>query len=282
MSTSDLMKSMDRLSSVTELSKSLFGRNKNVLEWTYEFAGTPLHIKALEALKQRVQYERELEQLESKEMNWRELEEMPRSRREEIRKRQNKARSDIRRKLEAADAKMKQLESDLIDHRIKQAKAEKVSQTVIKSSTTETPEKASGEKSMNPDGEDENDPDLKKRCSMKKSMVIGSLVHEVDGDEDLSKSIEDGVTCLEVNPWNVPDLQKSVTLQQDIGPTGPGMDTDPVLRQQVIEETVHSDPAGNAGQGGLASWFSPATKPAVIEDETDPFLAIQSKKLDRL
>jgi hypothetical protein len=323
----DLMKSMDHLENTAELCKGMLCKgmffNKNVMEWSYQFGGTPLNIKALECLKDRIKCEREMEQLDAKHLDYDELEEKPRSARQKIRKKQAAERRAIRDRMEKIDAKMKQLESELIDHRIAEAKKMGKSDAevidLLKTMVTKdgkelkfkevqakieasggaadagavaakvyrqaggVPDKTSktskqlkaqkkerAAKAMNPAGDDEGDPDLKKKC--KKSM---------DADNELAKSVEDG-GFVEMNPWNMaPDLSKGILIEEDIGPAISGPEAEPIMRQAVIDETVHMDPAGNSGQGGLADWFRPIDKPAVIEDAEDPFLAIESRRRDR-
>lgn len=143
-----------------------------------------------------------------------------------------------------------------------------------------TPRSADTDKSMDPEDKPA-DKDLEKKCGMKKSMVMIGGVPHIVGDESLAKSIEDGMVGLDVPPMN-DRLQKGTIIEADLGPSNPRGETDPILRQQVIDETIEIDPAGNGGAGGLAQWFAMVQPMGGVEDVTDPYLAIESRKLDRI
>jgi len=100
------------------LRKGLYNR---VTEWAGQFMGTPLYVEALRCLKEKAQCDKEAEATRAKHKSWRELEELPRSRRQEMRKKQDKAMDVHHQRSSKILAKMDGLEERLLDHQIAEA-----------------------------------------------------------------------------------------------------------------------------------------------------------------
>lgn len=106
--------------SVQDLRKGFYNRAS---EWADQFSGSPLYVEALQLLKDRIQCDKDTDAERSKHKSYRELEEMPRSKRMEARKKQEAAMDKFYKRQDAIQAKMSALEERLLDHKIEQAKA---------------------------------------------------------------------------------------------------------------------------------------------------------------
>lgn len=106
--------------SVAELRKGFYNR---ATEWADQFYGTPLAVEALQLLKERIKGNKDADAERAKHKTWRELEEMPRSKRQEIRKKQEAVMDKHYKKQEALEARQSSLEEKLLDHKIAQAQA---------------------------------------------------------------------------------------------------------------------------------------------------------------
>lgn len=95
-------------------------------DWANQFMGyQDLYVKALELLKDQMNLNAEREKFQGSGKSWEEIEEMPRSRRDEYRKKRNKERSKFDKRSGDLQSRKCKLEEELLDKKIADAKMRK-------------------------------------------------------------------------------------------------------------------------------------------------------------
>ena len=257
---------------VDDLHKSLgLMYDRDVTSWAGQFAGSPLYEQALTLLKKQLETGRKHE-LERKAMpTWSEIDEMPKSKRILVRKKQSEVFDRHQKERQAMDIERDQLEMKLIDHKIAQAaKMREAAMAKARHQEADTLRKS--------------DPAPAAPPAQATVLRKGRMEIRVDGgDEDqILKAIEDGTTVIGAQGSTLPQdgrhlllgrrgtrLEKSggvaggtIFQGEHDGQGSRGGDyRESYARAQEFVNIQDDDPAGNRGQGGLSQWFSDAWSP---------------------
>jgi hypothetical protein len=105
-----------------DMLKALYGMRREVTEWANQFHGSPMYTEALECLRDNMALEARVADMRKNQKSWREIDDMPRSKRAKERERQSKQDAAMDKERETIAARMTKLEVQLVDHRIKEAK----------------------------------------------------------------------------------------------------------------------------------------------------------------
>lgn len=100
------------------------GRGRGILEWADQFYHTPWHVQALQCIKDKMECSRKQDKLWKEEVPYQDRRKWSGAKRGEYEAKQEKAREKIRKEEDTIRERMDTLESNLIDYRLDQEKAE--------------------------------------------------------------------------------------------------------------------------------------------------------------
>lgn len=262
---SDPKKGLEKsLLTTRDLRKAMYPRS-DVIGWAGQFYGTPLHVQALEHLKQIRVLDKEEAEFEATSKPWREVDDMPRQAREEYRRKRDQARKPLEKRRGELEAAQCTLEGRLIDHHLNQARA--MNKSVLqKSEVLPSPEafRACLNKSIVTMVQASRSPQIARK---------NNLLIDMGAEDTVVNALEKGGACIGRQAAGIQEdgrnrllgmrqerMEKATIYQGEWDAHGSrgGDLREPVARAQCSQEMVEMDPAGNRGQGGLNSWFADA------------------------